>query len=104
MRNVAIDYGDSGWKRGEAGFGELDIAECGPVTLPATPWRGRVPFLRRSFDLEKAVSNPALYLRYRGLNIRIWINGREAYAGNHPPNDYITVPLPWPPSKTAKRR
>ena len=90
----AVDYDDSAWKQGEAAFGEPGIAESGPVTFPATSWFGRFLWMRRSFELEKAVSAPALYLRYSGLNIRIWINGTEVYSGNQAPNDYITVPLP----------
>ena len=90
----AVDYDDSAWKQGEAAFGEPGIAESGPVTLPATSWFGSILWMRRSFDLEKAVSNPALYLRYSGLNIRIWINGKEVHAGNQSLHDYITVPLP----------
>jgi len=50
--------------------------------------------MHQSFDCEKPVSNPAFYLRYSGLNIRIWINGKVVYSGNYPPNDCITIPLP----------
>ncbi|MCX6937194.1 MAG: family 43 glycosylhydrolase [Verrucomicrobia bacterium] len=90
----ALDYDDSAWKEGEMAFGDAGIADYGPVTFPTTLGFGNRLFLRRSFDLETPVSNPALYLRYSGLSIRIWFNGNEVYAGNQPPNDYITVPLP----------
>jgi hypothetical protein len=88
------DYDDSGWKQGEAAFGEQAISQSGPVTLPATQWKGRFLWLRRAFELDKPVSNPALFLRHCGLNIRIWINGKEVYSSKQSPNDYITIPLP----------
>jgi hypothetical protein len=90
----AVDYDDSGWKKGEAAFGDPGIAEWGPITLPSTSWRERTLWMRQSFDLREAATAPSLYLRHNGVDIRIWLNGKEVYSSRQSPHDYITVPLP----------
>lgn len=90
----AADYDDSGWKRGDAAFGEQEISQWGPVTLPATSWRGRVLWMRQSFDLKETATVPSLYLRHSGVNIRVWLNGKEVYSSKQSLHDYLTVPMP----------
>jgi beta-xylosidase len=74
----SVNFDDSDWKTGEAGFGDSAIQATGPITDVGTEWKTGGLWLRKSFVVTEPASDVSLFIRHSG-SVRVWLNGREVF-------------------------
>ncbi len=77
----APGFNDSGWQKGDGGFGNRQA----PNSRVGTGWSSPDIWIRKGFKLEKALNKPALMI-YHDEDAEVYINGQLALTFK----DYIT--------------
>jgi hypothetical protein len=81
-------FDDGDWKTGEGGFG----TKITPNTVVRTEWNTGDVWIRRTFNLEEAVSRPSLRL-FHDEDAEIYINGTLAAKVEGYVTQYVEIPL-----------
>jgi len=85
---AAPSFNDSGWKRGQAGFGREDT----PGAIVNTIWEGSDIWLRRTFELDSIPPDLRL-LVHHDEDVEIYINGVRAAALEGYTTSYVDYPI-----------
>ena len=88
------DFDASGWKEGQAGFGEPST----PGSQVRTTWKSNNIWIRREFELPEGKHDQLELNLHHDEDVRVYLNGVLAFSAGGYTSDYEPVPI----SRAAK--